>query len=1126
MGERIRNFDWASTPLGPMDRWSPTLRMTTRFVLANGFPLLLWWGPQYVSIYNDAYQPILGTKHPWALGRPVHECWSEIWNVLRPLIDTPFHGGPATWNEDLCVEIHRKGFLEETHFTIAYSPVPDDAAAGGIGGVLANVHEITEKIIGERRVLALRDLGAAVAQARTAEEACVSALQTLGTHAKDVPFALAYLIDLDRKRLRLAAAVGVADDSPLRSAVIELTDPTSPWPLAEVMEQEALCIVDDLAGRFGEAVPAGPWSDRPRQAVVVPIRSNVPGQSAGVLVLGVSARLRLDDLYRSFHELVAGQIATGVANARAYDEERKRAEALAELDRAKTTFFSNVSHEFRTPLTLMLGPLEEALANAHGILPLGASKDLAIAHRNCLRLLRLVNTLLDFSRIEAGRIDARFEPTDLAAFTTNLAGVFQAAIEKAGLRLVVDCPPLPEPVYVDGEMWEKIVLNLLSNAFKFTFKGEIRVTLRWLGDRVELQVIDTGVGIPSSVLPMIFERFHQVKNARARTHEGTGIGLTLVQELARLHGGEVTVRSEEGQGSTFSVVVQTGRNHLPPGRIQRRLPGGSPSLGAAPFVEEALRWLPEESESEVPSAGDARPSPRPRSTASPDVAGARILIADDNADMREYLRRLLARSYEVELVADGQDALERIQANPPELVLADVMMPRLDGFDLISRLRSEGRTRSIPIILLSARAGEEARVEGMAAGADDYLTKPFSARELAARIEAHLKLTRLRREANQSLRESEERLQIAKAAARLGIHDYNVATGEIRWDERVRQLWGVSPDQPITYDVFVGGLHPDDRGPTEAELARALDPAGGGRFFAEYRVLHRADRLARWVAATGQVSFDQGRAVRLVGTVQDITAGKEAERELADRAVQLEKLVQERTTKLQEMVNELQHISCATVHDMRAPLRAMNEFVELMCQAQATREQTKDYGRRLRLAANRLDQLIQDSLRYSKLAHQEFVRRPVDLSTLMRGLIETYPHLQADRADIQIEGRLPVVLGDEAALTQCFTNLLSNAVKFVKPGTRPRVRVSSEMKEGAVRIWVKDNGIGIAPQAQRRLFKMFQPLADNPEGTGIGLAIVRKVVERMNGRVGVDSRPGRGSRFWVELPLSEDGSRA
>ena len=255
-------------------------------------------------------------------------------------------------------------------------------------------------------------------------------------------------------------------------------------------------------------------------------------------------------------------------------------------------FFSNVSHEFRTPLTLMLGPVEDALADADEPLPPGQRERLETAHRSGLRLLKLVNTLLDFSRIEAGRARASYEPTDLAALTAELASNFRSACEKAGLRLVVDCPPLPEPVFVDRDMWEKVVLNLVSNAFKFTLEGEVVVRLGPVGGAVELSVRDTGTGIPAGELPRIFERFHRVDGARGRTHEGTGIGLALVHELVRLHGGSVRAESTLGRGSTFVVSVPLGNAHLPADSVGASRPPAATAVGATAFVEEASAGCP------------------------------------------------------------------------------------------------------------------------------------------------------------------------------------------------------------------------------------------------------------------------------------------------------------------------------------------------------------------------------------------------------------------------------------------------------------------------------------------------------------------------------------------------------
>ena len=752
MAGLIRSFDWSKSAIGPIESWSPALRMMVGFMLANRFPLLLWWGPTFCSIYNDPYRPVLGVKHPWALGKSVSECWSEIWHVLKPLIETPFNGGPPTWMEDIQLEINRYGFLEETHFTVAYSPVPDETAPRGIGGVLATVHEISEKVVGERRVAALRDLGVRVADAKTAEEACSRAAQTLSAHEKDVPFVLLYLIDAAENVARLAGAFGVAAGEDLSPMTVDLDQPAAGgWPFAEARRSGALVPVELLCGRF-KTLPRGPWSDPPHTALVGAIPSARPHEPVGFMVAGASARLKLDDGYRDFFELARSQLATAIGNARAYEEERKRAEALAEIDRAKTAFFSNVSHEFRTPLTLMLGPIEDGLADAASPLPPPHRERQEVARRNGLRLQRLVNTLLDFSRIEAGRAQASYAPTDLARFTAELASNFNTACERAGLGLEVDCPPLPQPVYVDSGMWEKIVLNLLSNAFKFTFEGGIEVVLRENAGSAELTVRDTGIGIAAAELPRLFERFHRVEGARGRTHEGSGIGLAFVQELAHMHGGDIRVASEPSRGSAFTVSVPFGTAHLATERVQVAA-GAAPAPSAAGvYVAEAMAWLR--------GADDA--DALAHEAADPDT---HILVVDDNADMRDYAARLLRRRWRVTTATNGREALERIAAQPFDLVLSDVTMPELDGLALLDAIKSQPATAQLPVVLLSARAGEESRVDGVAAGADDYIVKPFTAQQLLAQVGAQLTIGQVRRKAAVERERLLVREQLAKREA-------------------------------------------------------------------------------------------------------------------------------------------------------------------------------------------------------------------------------------------------------------------------------------------------------------------------------------------------------------------------
>lgn len=779
MARLITEKDWSQTPVGAAEKWSPALRMAVSLLLANRFPLLLWWGPEYIQFYNDAYRPIPGAKHPNSLGQPASQCWPEIWHILKPLIDTPFTGGPPTWIEDFELVIRRSNFQEETHFTVAYSPVPDDTVPSGIGGVLATVHEITGKVIGERRLALLRELATRATQGRTGEDACSIAAEILGKYPKDLPFSMLYLLDAERKHARLVGAAGIAKDHDASPASIDLSqDSGAVWsPFAQLaVRQNSIALVENLHSRLSN-VPADPWSDPPRTAVIVPIPSAKTGDVRGFLIHGVSPRLSFDDNYRTFFQLIAAQIATAISNAEAYEEERRRSEALAEIDRAKTAFFSNVSHEFRTPLTLMLGPLQDLISRGEAHLSSAAKAQLELVNRNGARLLRLVNTLLDFSRIEAGRVHAVYQATDLGSLTTELASVFRSATDKAGLRLSVDCRDLGQPVYVDRDMWEKIVLNLISNAFKFTLDGEIAVSIDRVGDVAELRVRDTGVGIPAEAIPKLFERFHRVPSTRSRTHEGSGIGLALVHELIKLHGGSIRVESTVDQGSTFIVSLPFGHDHLAKEQIGGSRSLSSTALGPTPFLEEALRWLPDSAN--VIGTPLDRDDLLPASSAQGSKAGARarILIADDNADMRQYLTRLLAEHYHVETAADGRVAMSKAREHPPDLVLSDIMMPELDGFELLRHLRADEKTRTVPVVLLSARAGEESRVEGMQAGADDYLVKPFSARELLARVGARLEIARVQKRSEAQLRANRAELE-QKVVERT--QELSVASQELR----------------------------------------------------------------------------------------------------------------------------------------------------------------------------------------------------------------------------------------------------------------------------------------------------------------------------------------------------------
>ena len=858
MATQMREHDWSRSPLGPAENWPPSLRVATRICLTSRFPMIVWWGPDLRMIYNDAYLPLMGGKHP-ALDKAGAAVWSDIWHIVGPMLHSVLETGQPTWSEDLLLPMGRHGYWEETYWTYSYSPLHDED--GSVQGVFTAVTETTERVIGTRRLAVLRDLGAQAGAARTVAEACSLVGESLSRAQADVPYFALYLRDASAAGFSLAGVTPEAEAG------------TGRWPLAEAVRESRPLVVHDLASRVGK-LPAGSWPEPPAEAMVLPMYA--AAEPIGVLTVAAGAGRRLDGDYRTFMGLVARQTASLINGASAYQAQQLRAEELAELDRAKTTFFSNISHEFRTPLTLIMGPVQELRSRLSDADP-AIREDLDVVRRNGLRLGKLVNALLDFSRIEAGRSHGHFEPADLAVFTTDLGSVFRAAFQRAGLTFEVDCPPLGEPAYVDREMWEKVVLNLLSNALKYTVAGSVRMSLAAVDGQAVLRVTDTGIGIAAQDMPYLFERFHRGSTPQARSNEGSGIGLALVKELVGLHGGSITADSQPGVGSTFTVSIPLGRGHLAEGSVFPASQLAGPSV-ADSFLEEALRWLPREAAAAQP--GQAEPGPAGDGLTSPPALGGSVLIADDNADMRDYLQRLLQPHYRVTAVADGQAALDAAQATAPDLIVSDVMMPEIDGLGLVQALRADPRIAGIPVLLLSARAGQEAAVEGLAAGADDYLVKPFAAQELLARVRASIDLTRMR-----------ARQACWRSALTESLHDgFFLASSDgtvLEVNSAFRDILGFGPDADLSQ--LPRAWWPDEAAAPEAHRLVAAAFAGTqqqptGRFTVPLR---HGQGHQIWAAVTfSAVDDPDGRGRMVVGTIRDVTAERlAAQRETAVSAM-------------------------------------------------------------------------------------------------------------------------------------------------------------------------------------------------------------------------------------------------
>lgn len=686
MSERLSSLDWSGTPLGPVDQWPQSLRTTVALLLRSRFPMILSWGKEFVVLYNDAYVPVLGTKHPAALGSTLSIQFAEIWDEIGPMQRSVLNGEGAIFHEDLGLVFERGSGPEENFFTFSYSHVPSEEGPGGVLAVLALT---TGSVVAARRLSLLNALSAHAASVSDVEQAATVTMDELAEATDDLTHGLLF----------------VQEGSELR-AVAEFGKIPSNWPRA----------LD----------PHDPLVEE-RDATRVPISLRTGDDAAALLLLAPHPLRPLDEDHLRFLDLVGEQVRQALTLADARAKEQARIRALAEIDAAKTAFLSNVSHEFRTPLTLILGPLEDAINEKRH---LDDPDELASMHQSAHRLLRMVNGLLDVARMDAGRRTIDPEHTDVVGLSRDLLRPFEAAAARSGLELEIALDEEIGSIETDPRLWETILLNLTANAVKYTMVGSVGVTVARENQEIVIRVVDTGIGIPTEDLPKVFDRFHRVQGRAARSIEGTGLGLSLVHDAVRSLGGQVSVTSPPGAGTTFEVRLPISEGSVAGTSVTARSGDSGAHLAEADALAREI--VPE-----IDATASADPS-------DSDDAGPCILVVDDNVAMRTRLVGVLQPMGRVITSVDGQDALETMGRETVDLVITDVMMPRLDGLGLLKAIRGSADLASTPVLLLSARAGAEAATEALEAGADDYVVKPFTRAELLARARANLELSTLR----------------------------------------------------------------------------------------------------------------------------------------------------------------------------------------------------------------------------------------------------------------------------------------------------------------------------------------------------------------------------------------------
>jgi signal transduction histidine kinase/DNA-binding NarL/FixJ family response regulator len=1107
MGALIRSIDWSTTPVGAIETWPQSLKTAVSMMLNTHFPMYIAWGQEFTQFYNDGYRPILGsTKHPAAMGRSTKFTFAEIWNIIGPMFEGVMEG-QAVGFTDFMLPLDRHGFTEECYFIFSYSPIKQED--GTTGGVLVTVTETSERVLGERRLNTLRQLGDRSFHCENIGDTITTVLEVLSGNKHDIPFSLWYSYDASENAYVLDGSTGID---------VRNSAPSTEKIVAVANENPLVAI--PTSGVFQRPVVSTdqPWPEIAQYCCVCPLSRRDQSEGFGVLLLGVSPRLRYDFQYHNFFKLLSDQVITALTNADSREQERRRVEALAEIDRAKTAFFSNISHEFRTPLTLMLGPLEELLDQGEK-LSYVQIENAKTAHRNAMRLLRLVNTLLDFSKIEAGKLEATFRPADIVTFTQDIVSNFRSLIERSGLSLQLEADPITDKVYVDHGMWERIVSNLLSNAFKYTLRGSISVELKQRDQHLSLTVRDTGIGIPENELPRMFERFHRVSGTTGRSFEGTGIGLSLVSELAKIHHGTVSVESKLGEGTAFTVTIPTGYRHLPPERISHDSRDHLASSITESLVSEA---------SVITNDAEVQGN-----TFKDHELAYSVLVVDDNADMLNYLERILGRIYRVTTATNGRQALEKITSTRPDLILSDIMMPVMDGVELLKTIKANPLTAQIPVVLLSARAGEESRIEGYEVGADDYLTKPFSTRELLARVKAQVSISKKRSHINNLLRQVFE--QTPAAIAIISKENYRIEFANKlylqladRGQETIGQpLFGAMPElqsqviPKLLDEVMTRGV------PYEGRELEVYLRRHGKHEEAYFNFMYHP-----LIEPDGTISG----AIAVCFEVTDLVIAKrraeKAEADLEVKVLERTAELEQKNTLLLKANRELEQFAYVASHDLQEPLRKIRTFSSIIERNLPENPESKTYFEKIHASADRMAQLIKDVLNYSRVASHQLSFATVDLNKVLRSVLTDFELMIEELNATITADTLPTINGIEPQLHQLFANLVSNALKFSKEA--PVLKISSrripenDKKQSSSRaiqgpyieIRFEDKGIGFDQRYADQIFVIFQRLHDRQtSGTGIGLALCKKIVENHQGTISVKSQPGTGTTFTIRLPI-------
>ncbi|TPX76123.1 hypothetical protein CcCBS67573_g02611 [Chytriomyces confervae] len=1116
MGGILGQVDWAheAPELGDIRDWPTSLKTAVSVTLCSKIQAMLLWGPQFrIMAYNDTAISTFGDKHPFMIGKPYKQVFPDVWPFIEPRMHTIVQTGTPMYHEDRAYTFSRSGFHELTYYTASQNPVLGDS--GRFEGVITFSFETTGKVLGHSRVTYLRDLGISLIASPDLTTFWIQLVEFLESHTNELAFAVVY---------RVSPETGVL----IRMDTESLSNQMLP------KEVDPLQKLDDGEDDDGlTRVVCEAWNSRQMMQLVPPeshilhrngtvlvmpvVASN--GDAPALIVAGTRTTLPFDEKYFDFVNMIRHEVSMAYVNVQSLETAKARTDALVELDKVKTSFFMSMSHELRTPLGLIIGPVEDCLKDTDSKLTDNQSMQLELVRKNSVRLLKLVNSLLDVGRLNSGCMKAVFRLFDISEKTGQYLCMFQSIIEKGGLKYQMKIEAIDARLcYLDEEMWQKIVFNLLGNALKFTLSGHIKATLKLSDDGkfVHFIVEDTGVGIPHDQISRVFDQFHRVEFVGGRSFEGSGIGLNLVNDLVKLHGGSIGISSVVGQGTTMTVRIPTGHQHLPRDQVVDSWedPDEQTAKYMTSYLEEAYCFVSDDSARdginspptlpmkplnefktiEAPVSGSLVPLRPPSATSSAAASSILIFLVDDNQDMRRYLGHVLSRHYSVEVFENGRAALNAMHRIIPALVVADVLMPVMDGLQMVKEMRGLSQLTRVPVILMSGSAtGEAQKLSGFENGADEFLEKPVNSKELIIKIKMLLDHSTIRSNLEEDVRAQKQisaqtmkRYEQISRVSPVGLFTCNAEGYVIFANDKFAQIFGfdsidsMSPELSSSagsQGMFWDWIHPDERSQVLSVFRKCLE---GDKSVenVEFQVRPPLLRKSLWVQMNAISDCEPNGDVVVLGSITDITVRKyleterihaleaeqAAQKQRADEAIQSKK----ESDKFIDMVchelrNPLNGIanSNSLMKDVIEELSQLNENFHHMTQESIASLVLKCHEciEAIELCSRHQQTIADDVLNLSKLNMNLITistTTPFNPKELVKKILSTF---RAEMKSKQIKLAIDIndtyqarfgaaeFRGDPARLSQILINLVANAAKFTQKSDKREIRVVLRAQE-------------------------------------------------------------------------------